>query len=81
MMYYGYGMGTGWILMGVVVVVPIFLLALGFALMQSQRDVARPPIPDRTLGAERVLDDRLARGEIDIEEYMQRMQTLHAEHR
>jgi len=78
MMYYGHGMGAGWTLIVLAVVVPALILAIVLPLIQnrpaSHGPVAARPLPD----AERVLADRFARGEIDAEEYEQRLHTLRA---
>jgi putative membrane protein len=73
MMYHGYGMGAGWSLILFAVALPALLLAIGLVVAQIQR-APHAPEPD----AERVLADRLARGEIEPEEYEQRLHTLHA---
>ena len=70
----GYAMsGWGWLLMtlgmlGFWALVAVVALAL----------LRRPGPPDqqRQPGAEEILAERLARGEIDPEEYRQRLQTL-----
>jgi putative membrane protein len=76
MMYHGYGMGAGWSLILFAVALPALLLAIGLIIAQFQR-ASRPTEPD----AERVLADRLARGEIEPEEYEQRLRTLRATRR
>ena len=73
MMYHGYGMGAGWSLVLFAIALPALLLAAGLIVAQLQR-APRAPEPD----AERVLADRLARGEIEPEEYEQRLRTLRA---
>jgi putative membrane protein len=74
MMYYGHGMGAGWSMMVLLVVLPTLLLAMALIYGQLRHQPAdRPgPVPD----AERVLAGRFARGEIDAEEYEQRLRTL-----
>ena len=78
MMYHGYGMGAAWPLIIFAVVLPTLLLVVGLLAGQFLRapGAAAPqaPAPD----AERVLADRLARGEINPEEYEQRLHTLRA---
>ena len=85
MMYHGYGMGAGWSLIVFAVLLPLLLLGIGLLIAQFQRRgqfqqdgqfqrTPRAPEPD----AERVLADRLARGEIEPEEYEQRLRTLRA---
>jgi len=70
----GYAMsGWGWLLMT--------LGMLGFWALVAVVTVAllrRPGQPDQQLrpGAEEILGQRLARGELDPEEYRQRLQTL-----
>jgi len=76
MMYHGYGMGAGWSLIVFAVLLPMLLLGLGLIVAQFQR---APHAPEP--GAERVLADRLARGEIEPEEYEQRLRTLRATRR
>jgi putative membrane protein len=80
MMYYGHGMGAGWTLIVFAVLLPVLLLAGGLLIAQLLREPARPPgAPAEPLGAaEQVLADRLARGEIETEEYEQRLRTLRA---
>ncbi|WP_157442012.1 SHOCT domain-containing protein [Actinoplanes awajinensis] len=61
------GMGSGWVMI---------LLSLGvLAIALVGLFAWNPPRPGR-LGAEQVLADRFARGEIDAEEYQQRLYTL-----
>jgi putative membrane protein len=81
MMFYGHGMGMGWGLMGFVVVLPILLIAAGLLLVQLRRTPGTPAGPDPVPDAERVLADRFAHGEIDSEEYEQRLRTLRAARR
>ncbi|MEV4642921.1 SHOCT domain-containing protein [Actinoplanes sp. NPDC049548] len=81
MMYYGSGMGAGgWVLM---ILTVALLAALVFVLVRplAGRTVEPPASPDPTADAERVLADRLARGDIDTDEYQRRLQTLRAERR
>jgi putative membrane protein len=76
----GYAMsGWGWLLMtfgvlGFWALVAVLALAL----------LRRPSVPDQPApnqqprrGAEEILAERLARGEIEADEYRQRLQTLH----
>jgi putative membrane protein len=73
MMYSGHWMGTAWILITLTVVLSTLVLAFVLP-ARGQRPPSAPPAPD----AERVLADRFARGEIDAEEYEQRLHTLRA---
>ncbi|MEU7909207.1 SHOCT domain-containing protein [Actinoplanes sp. NPDC049118] len=79
MMYHGYGMGMGWALIAFAVVVPTLLGALWLLITQLQRSPEVPAASDPLPGAERILADRLARGEIDTDEYAQRLRALRAE--
>ena len=74
MMYYGSGMGAGgWLLM----ILTVALLATLVVVLV--RPLAGPSSPGSPAGdAERVLADRLARGEIDTDEYERRLHTLRA---
>jgi putative membrane protein len=78
----GYGGGWGWILSVVVFTalfaVVITAIVLGVRYLASDRH-GTPGAP-QSRAAEDVLDERLARGEIDDNEYRQRMATLR-EHR
>jgi putative membrane protein len=76
MMYHGYGMGAGWSLILFAVLLPALLLAIGLLVARFQR-TPHAPEPD----AEQVLADRLARGEIEAEDYEQRLRTLRATRR
>ena len=84
MMYDGWGMGWGgWLLMTLVMIV--FWAAVITAVVLVVRYVAgsgRPsgPGPSRPARAEDLLAERFARGEIDDDEYRQRL-TLLREHR
>jgi putative membrane protein len=77
MYYYGDGMGAGgWILMSIIAFGLVALLALGaVALLRpaAGTQTAAPPAPPE---AERVLAHRFARGDIDAEEYEQRLDIL-----
>ena len=72
----GYAMsGWGWLLMTLGMLgfwALVAVLALALALLR------RPGQPDQRprLGAEEILAERLARGELDPDEYRQRLQTL-----
>jgi putative membrane protein len=82
MMYHGYGMGAGWALIIFAMVLPALLIVGGLILAQIQRNPVQPyvpgPSPDSASDAERILADRLARGEIDGDDYSQRLRTLRA---
>jgi putative membrane protein len=80
-MMYGYGMGAGWTLMVFVIALPALLIAAGLLFVQFRRDATDRPAPDARPDAERVLAGRFARGEIDGEEYEQRLYTLRAARR
>jgi putative membrane protein len=75
MMYYGHGMGVGWSLMIFAVVLPLLLIAGAILAGLIRRSAEKPGGPP---AAEQVLADRLARGEIDSEEYETRLRTLRA---
>ncbi|GAA2607574.1 SHOCT domain-containing protein [Paractinoplanes durhamensis] len=76
MMYHGSGMGVGWSLIGFAIVLPTLFLLAGLVVAQFHWGQGGPesPAPD----AERVLAGRFARGEIDQEDYEQRLRTLRA---
>ena len=80
MMSHGYGMGIGWFLIIVAFALPALLLAAGLLVAQFQRGPRSEPgattPPERE--AERVLAERLARGEIGAEEFEQRVRALRA---
>lgn len=71
----------GWSLIVFAVVLPTLLLAMGFLIAAIQRAPSEPPRTDPISGPGQVLAERLARGEIDTEEYEQRMHVLHAARR
>jgi putative membrane protein len=78
MMFNGHGMGIGWTLILFAGVLPAVLIAVALIAAQIRRTpddpAGRAIVPD----AERVLAERFARGEIDSEEYEQRLRTLRA---
>jgi putative membrane protein len=80
MMYYGHGMGAGWILIIFAVALPALLLAAGLAIALLRHVPVEPAVPvgPTWRGAEQILADRFARGEIDAEEYERRLRTLRA---
>lgn len=78
MYYHGYGAGVGGM-----VVMALIVLGVAGLIAAAVASGPRPPMagPDGALprtGAERVLAERFARGEIDAEEYEDRMRTLRA---
>jgi putative membrane protein len=81
----GYGgWGWGWIVTAVVLVV-LFALVITAIVLAIRSLTAgdgnrRPGIPQQPRGAENVLAERFARGEIGEDEYRRRMTTLQ-EHR
>jgi len=81
MMYHQYGMGAGWALIVLAIVLPTLLLVVWLIVTQVQRVLVQPPSADPTPGAERILADRLAQGQIDTDEYALRLRTLRAERR
>jgi len=71
MMQMGYGMGAGWLAVTLVVLGALGLIAaVTVAIVRETTGVRRPG------GAERVLAERFARGEIDQEEYESRLRIL-----
>ncbi|MEV4702873.1 SHOCT domain-containing protein [Actinoplanes sp. NPDC049316] len=82
MMFYGNGMGAGgWILMLLTVALLATLVVVVIVRPLSGHDTAPPAPRDPVADAERVLADRLARGDIDTAEYEQRLHTLRAARR
>ncbi len=79
----GMGMGMGWVwlfwlllIIGVVLLVVLAVRAIGGGITRgpgSEVSAARSPARSR---AREVLDERYARGELTIEEYRERLQTL-----
>jgi len=80
-MMYGYGMGAGWTLLVFVVALPALLITATLIFAQVRRDSVGPPSPGSVPDAERVLAGRFAGGQIDAEEYEQRLHTLRAARR
>ena len=83
-MWNGGGWGWGWIV-GAVVLVVLFALVIAAVILTvryfSEGGGHRGPgSPQQARGAEDVLGERFARGEIDEDEYRRRMTTLQ-EHR
>jgi len=81
MMFYGHGPGMGWSMIVVAVAVPALIIAAVLLLAQIRRGPEIPSAPDPIPGAERTLADRFARGELDTEEYEERLRTLRAARR
>jgi putative membrane protein len=76
----GYTMsGWGWLLMTLGMLgfwALVAVLALALLRRPSPPDQQPPPDQPPRPGAEEILAERLARGELDPEEYRQRLQTL-----
>ena len=76
----GYAMsGWGWLLMTLGMLgfwALVAVLALALLRRPGQPDQQRQPSQPPWPGAEEILAERLARGEIDADEYRQRLQTL-----
>jgi putative membrane protein len=73
-MMYGYGTGmSGWgyLMMILATLVLAGLVAAGVLALARVRNAARRP------GAEQILEERFARGEVDAEEFRSRMDELH----
>ena len=83
MMYHGYGMGMGaaWTLIAFAIGLPTLLIVVGMILAQVRRSPVQPAPSDPIPGAERILADRFAQGQIDADEYAHRLRTLRAERR
>jgi putative membrane protein len=76
----GYAMsGWGWLLMTLSMLsfwALVAVLALALLRRPGQPDQQRQPDQQPRPGAEEILAQRLARGELDADEYRQRLQTL-----
>jgi putative membrane protein len=76
----GYAMsGWGWLLMTLSMLgfwALVAVLALALLRRPSPPDQQPPPDEQPRPGAEEILAQRLARGELDADEYRQRLQTL-----
>ena len=81
MMYHGAGMSVVWSLLVFAVALPALLIIVGLAVAQLQRKPGSPEAPPSESEAERVLAHRLASGEIESEDYEQRLRTLRATRR
>lgn len=76
MWYGGPGWGWGWLVMSLVMLAFWVLLVLGgIALWRGVRDSDRRTGGGRR-SAEQLLDERFARGEIDVDEYTRRREVL-----
>jgi putative membrane protein len=70
------GRGPGWWIL----LVPLFwILVIGFAVFLIRRTMWRNRRQESVLGAEGVLRERYARGEIDETEFRQRLEVLRAQ--
>ena len=82
MMWWNDGVGWGgWVVMSLTMVAfwaPVIVVV--FAIFRGDRD-SRPQGTAGQHDPARILDERLARGEIDLEEYQDRQQALRAAHR
>ena len=74
MMFPGWGMG-GWMMVSYGFVVLLFLVGIVVALVSSSRRTGRSG-PAATPTAKELLAQRYARGEIDDDEYFQRLSVL-----
>ena len=76
------GMGWGgWIVMTLIMVTFWSLLVFGVvALFRGDRDTRSAPQRSRGRDPMQILDERFARGEIDVDEYHARQQVLRAVH-
>jgi putative membrane protein len=81
-MMWDYGMGWGgWLLMSATMVGFWALVVFGIvALFRGGRASAPPSGRHSDDEAQRILDERFARGDIDAEEYRRRQQVLHSAH-
>jgi putative membrane protein len=76
----GYGWGWGWIITAVVIIalfallITAIVLAVRFFTVADRHGDARSP--QQTRGAENMLAERFARGEIDEDDYRRRMAAL-----
>ena len=74
-------MDDGWgivMMFGMLSIWVLIALAIVWIVRTTQKSVAPPPGPDSIGTAEQILADRLARGEIDPEEYRARLNALSA---
>jgi putative membrane protein len=81
MYHYGTGMGAGgWMLMSVVSLAFLGLLIAACVAIVRRLDRSAPATPPAG-SVEQTLADRYAHGDIDTEEYEQRLRTLRANRR
>jgi putative membrane protein len=83
MMYYGNGMDAGgWVLMILAVaLVTLVVVVVVVQPLTGRRSVDRPEAVRAPTDPEQVLADRFARGDIDAQEYEQRLHTLRSAQR
>lgn len=77
--WYGDGMnGWGWFAMsaGMILFWGLLITAVVLIFRALDRSAERPARQDGSTGPERILGERLARGEIDEEEYRRRLSAL-----
>jgi putative membrane protein len=74
MMHWGYGSGWGYLMMGFSMIA--FWVVVAAVIVLSVRALGRPAAPPSSGGADQVLAERYARGEIDDAEYRQRLAVL-----
>lgn len=87
MMWWNNGMGWGaggtggWAIMALVVLAFWALVAVGVgALLRDRQRSGRPDRPVNDPSAERILDERFARGEMDADQYHTSMAALRSGH-
>lgn len=66
--------GWGWMLMGMVMMIGFWALVAWVIVTV----VRRPEAPSSSRDAQQILDERFARGELDVDEYRQRTDALRA---
>ena len=79
MMWWSSGMGWGgWVVMSLTMVAFwALVIVVVLAIFRSDRD-SRPPRGPGQRDPKQILDERFARGEIDVEEYRDRQDALRA---
>jgi putative membrane protein len=70
------GSRWGWIVMMVLMVVLVAVVVVVVVRLMTQTPAAAPPPGGASRSAEDLLADRLARGEIDVDEYRRRLDAL-----